>query len=146
MSKTTTNETKKEFKMKDVFTMWLYTSKNNKGMYLSGRDVTGQKLVGFFNGKKNNPKEPDVRIYACTEDGISKEEYISLWCNVSKNGKKFLSGKMGGTRVVGFISSRAEADGTIPYFTVYFSEADEVKKAQEEVKQAEEEKQVKMPL
>lgn len=121
---------KKEFNMKEVFTMWL--KKNEKGtQYLSGKTPDGLRLVGFFNGKKKNPKEPDVRIYEVDKDGkLSEKELTSLWVNVSKKDKKYLSGKVGDMRVVGFINTKAEANGKRPYFSVY--ESDSTPKPQEE--------------
>lgn len=113
----------KKFEMKEVFTMWL--KKNDKGtQYLSGKTPDGLRLVGFFNGKKKNPKEPDVRIYEIDKDGnMKKEELTSLWVNVSKNDKKYLSGKVGDMKIVGFINSKGEENGKYPYFSVYESES-----------------------
>ena len=125
MSKQTTE--KKEFNMKQVFAMCLKKSKAGK-QYLSGYDDIG-RLVGFFNGKKKNPKEPDVRIYRVSEDGGENKEYTALWVNVSKNGKKFLTGKIDDVKVVGFINASATPEGKRPYFSVYESEATPQKKA-----------------
>lgn len=113
----------KKFEMKEVLTMWL--KKNDKGThYLSGKTPDGLRLVGFFNGKKKNPKEPDVRIYEVDKDGnMKKEELTSLWVNISKNDKKYLSGKIGDMKVVGFIRKDAEPNGKKPYFSVYESES-----------------------
>lgn len=120
-----TTATKKEFTLKQVFTMWIYKSKNGD-KYLSGKTEDGQKIRGFFNNKKENPKEPDIRIYLVNDKGdLSKEEYVSLWCNAKENGKRHLSGKIDGKRVVGFFNSKAKVDGVIPYFSVYWSEANE---------------------
>ena len=134
MSKTEATQ-KKEFTMKEVFALWVKQGKNGT-MYLSGKDSTGQFLTGFFNGKKQNPKEPDIRIYTNTDEGISKEEYTSLWCNVSKNGNKYFTGKMGGIRITGFINKKAEVGSKIPYITVYF-QAEETEAKQETIKEAE---------
>lgn len=125
-----TNEVKKEFELKPVFKLWLKKSKNGN-QYLSGVDESGQYLTGFLNGKKENPKEPDIRVYEQTEDGLSKEEYTSLWCKVSKNGKtKFFTGKLGETWLTGFINSKATCGGKIPYISVYtkLTELDNIKK------------------
>ena len=117
---------KQEFTMEQAFAMWRKTSKAGKP-YFTGKTKDAY-LVGFYNGKKQNPKEPDIRIYEQDKDGnTSKEEYVSLWCNVSKNGKKYLSGKIGEKRVVGFINEKA--DGNRPYFSVYYSEGDLKKEA-----------------
>lgn len=111
---------KKEMKMEQVFALWKRTSKAGN-TYFTGQDAYGLNLRGFFNTNKKNPKEPDLRVYAVEDsETLSKEEYISLWCNVSKNGNKFLTGKMGGKRVVGFI--RKSDNDKAPYVTVYFSE------------------------
>lgn len=117
---------KKEFKMKEVFTLWL--NKNNKGtQYLTGKTPDGLRLVGFFNGKKKNPKEPDVRIYQTDDKGnIVNDVEVALWVNISKNDKKYLSGKIEDMRVVGFINSKSEPNSKIPYITVYESEPQEV--------------------
>ena len=115
---------KKEFNMNQLFAMWINKSKAGKN-YLSGKDSDGRKLIGFFNGKKQNPKEPDVRIYEVLDNGeVSKNEFTSLWVNVSANGKKYLSGKIGEHRVVGFINSKATVDGKVPYFSIYESDSE----------------------
>ena len=122
---------KTEFTMKQVFALWIKKSKNGT-QYLTGRDAAGERLVGFFNGKKQNPKEPDVRIYTVDAEGnTSKEEYVSLWANVSKNEKTYFSGKIGEMRVVGFINKKAKVDGKVPYISVYESASEPPKKEPE---------------
>lgn len=130
-------EVKKEFNLERACVMWIYKSKKSESKYLSGR-VEGKdiKLKGFFNREKQNPKEPDIKLY--TVDGnnkTSKEVYLSLWVNASDNGKKYASGKLGDKRVVGFFNSRASVDGVIPYLNVYFSDDT---KEEEKVKEAKE--------
>lgn len=117
---------KKEFNMKQVFAMWKRTSKNNVEFF-TGKTEGGERLVGFFNGRKQNPKEPDVRIYKVDAEGkATKEEYCSLWTNASeKTGNMYLSGKIKEVRVVGFIS-KDKSNEKRPYFTVF--ESQEVKK------------------
>lgn len=120
-----TAEQKKEFNMVQVFAMWKKKSKAGKPYFTGQGD--GFFLTGFYNGKKQNPKEPDVRVYKMDADGnMEKEEYCSLWMNVSKGGKKYLSGKVDGKKVVGFINDTENTKR--PYFSVYFSEG-EPKKA-----------------
>lgn len=126
-TKTTQKATasKKEFNLTPLLTMWIYKGKNNV-KYLSGKtdEEHSLKLKGFFNGKKKNPKEPDIRIYKQLDKGVlSKDEFISLWVKVSKGGKKYISGKLGDQWVTGFFNSKAEIGGIIPYFTVYFSDS-----------------------
>ena len=115
MSEKTMNRT-----LTPVFALWKKADKNGKP-YFSGKTENGTFLTAFLNGNKKNPKEPDVRV--CTQDqnhNLSKDEYVSLWANVSKSGKKYLTGKIGDKRVVGFINDKAE--GNRPYVSVYYSE------------------------
>lgn len=123
MAKNETTSNKKEFTMEQVFAMWINKAKS--GMtYFTGK-IGDTKLVGYTNGKKKNPKEPDIRIYTVDADhNISKEEYISLWVNVSKNNKKYLSGKLNDKKVVGWFNDKATVEGKIPYFTVYYSDGE----------------------
>lgn len=110
---------KKEFKLEQVFAMWKNQSKAGK-TFFSGKhgDV---KLMGFYNTTKKNPKEPDIRVYELNQDGdLTDDVFISLWCNVTANGKKYLSGKLGDKRVVGFINTNATEKQ--PYFSVYYSD------------------------
>lgn len=126
MSTNTTQKTAKtkEFNLTPVLTMWIYKGKNGV-KYLSGKTEGGVKLKGFFNGKKKNPKEPDIRIYTQLDKGVlSKDEFISLWVKVSKGDKKYISGKLGDKWVTGFFNSKAEIDGIIPYLNVYFSDSE----------------------
>ena len=116
---------KKEFTMKPVFTMWIKESKGGK-KYLSGKTESGEFLTGFLNGKKKNPKEPDVRVYYSGKDGEELKEYASLWVNVSKTDKKYLSGNALGMKIVGFINSKAEVGSKLPYFSCYESTPKEV--------------------
>lgn len=103
--------------MTQVFALWKSKTKTGK-TYLTGKTADGERqLVGFFNTHKKNPNEPDARIYI-QED--MKEEYCSLWSNVSEKGNKFLSGKVDGKRVIGFINEKPE--NKRPYVSVYYSE------------------------
>lgn len=112
----------REFTKNPIFTAWLNVSQKG-GQYISGRTPEGEKLTGFINGKKKNPKEPDMRFYKPTAEGLG-DEVFSLWVNVSKNGKKYLTGKINGNRVVGFINTKATPGGKIPYFNVYESDSE----------------------
>lgn len=128
------NEVRKEFKLNQVFALWKQTSKAG-ATYFSGKDEEGNHLRGFYNLKKQNPNEPDLRVYTVDSEGnISKDPITSLWCNASKNGKKYLSGKVNDKRVVGFINTKASEKQ--PYITIYFSE-DQVK--EENAKEAQNE-------
>ena len=130
--------TKKEFTLKQVFAMWKETSKKG-GSYFTGKCDKGY-LKGFYNTNKENPKEPDIRIYLTNDKGdLEKDSYLSLWCNTTKAGKKYLSGKLDDKKVVGFINEKATEENKQPYFTVYFSDDKPVKKERkmEEIKDEE---------
>ena len=121
----TKTATKKEFNLTQVFAMWKRTSKDGKTTFFTGKDVDGREIRGFYNTDKQNPKEPDIRIYHLQENGkLEKDVYVSLWCNAKDNGKKYLSGKIDGLRVVGFINAKSTAENKQPYFSVYWSDTD----------------------
>lgn len=122
---TKTAEKKQEYTMTDIFALWKKEGKKGTP-YFTGKSKEGINLRGFFNTNKKNPKEPDLRVYSINGEGeLSKEPIISMWCNVSKNGKKFLTGKLGDKRVVGFINEKTE--GNRPYVTCYYSEDRQIK-------------------
>lgn len=111
----------KKFNLKKVFTMWLKESQKQT-VYLSGVSATGVNLIGFVNGKKENPKEPDIEIYVQGRQGEKERvKYCNLWVNVSESGIKYISGKVGNERLVGFFNEGSEVGSKKPYFTVYFS-------------------------
>ena len=130
-------EVKKEFTLERALVMWIYKSKKGDSKYLSGRTENGAKLTGFFTKEKQNPKEPDIKLYSVGEENeISKEVYLSLWVHASDSGKKYLTGKLGEKKVVGFFNSKAKIGDKIPYLNVYFSE-DQKKADKVEAKEAE---------
>ena len=132
-TKNNTQQTK-QFTMIPVFALWKQTAKSGKTYFSGKREDNRQKLTAFFNTNKKNPKEPDIRVYCVAPNGdMEKEEYISMWCNVAKSGKKYLTGKLGDKRVVGFINENAENNR--PYVSVYYSE----EQAPEQTKIVEEE-------
>lgn len=116
MAKTENKAYQKE-NLTEVLTLWKRQSKSDKP-YFTGKDADGNRIVGFFNTNKKNPKEPDLRVYRYDGDEIAKDPFISLWCNVSKNGKKYLSTKIDGVSYVGFISGDSE-ESKRPYVRVY---------------------------
>lgn len=92
MLKTTQNKVeKKEFDLKEAFVLWKNTSKAGKE-YLSGfvSNEEKTKIKGFFNTDKKNPKEPDIRV--CTEVEGKLVEVATLWTNIDKNEKKYVTG------------------------------------------------------
>ena len=121
-----------------VFALWKRMSKEGK-TYFTGKYEEAE-VRAFYNSKKQNPKEPDMRIYVLDANkNLSKDELSSLWCNVSKSGKKYLTGKLNGKRVVGFINVNATAENKQPYISLYWSE----EKEQEEQKKASSKKSTK---
>lgn len=114
-----TTATKKQ--MQGAFALWRRQSADGK-TYFSGQTEDKKSfLTAFYNTNKKNLKEPDLRVYTRDSDGnLSKEPYVSLWCNATKKGKKVLSGKLDGKKLVGFI--RPDATEKQPYIAVYFDE------------------------
>lgn len=112
-------ETKK--RLEGVCALWKRTSANGK-TYFTGQTEDKQTfLTAFYNTDKKNLKEPDLRIYTRDADGnLSKEPWLSLWCNATKKGKKVLSGKLDGKKVVGFI--KVDANEKQPYISIYFDQ------------------------
>ena len=115
------SEQKKEFNMNEVATLWIKKGKTGT-KYLTGKAKDGRRLVGFINGKKGNPKEPDIRLYVQSNEGKSEDDFMSLWVQVSKGGTKYLSGRLDGKWCSGFFNKKCEVDGKTPYFTIYEQE------------------------
>ena len=111
-------EQKKEFKLEQAFALWKRKSQNGKSYF------TGKGIIGFYNGKKKNPKEPDLRIFTQTKSDVGSvigDEVCSLWLNESalKN-KQYFTGKYNDKKVVGFINKSENEKA--PYISVYYSE------------------------
>ena len=105
--------------------LWKKTSKAGK-TYFTGilsKDGKDVYVTAFYQLEKKNPEQPDLRIYEQDEKGSIKEKSIlDLWCNVSKaKNKKYLSGKLAGKRVVGFVLDE-KAGSKRPYISIYWSE------------------------
>ena len=132
MNTATAKETRQE--RVQVFALWKKQSKEGKP-YFSGK-VGKLNLVGFYNLNKKNLKEPDLRVYYVNEDGKAGEEYISLWCNTSEKGNKYLSGKIGENRVTGFFNEKATEENKRPYISVYFSNVSDFLATPEEKKES----------
>lgn len=124
-TETATQETKREFTLKEFFALWKNESPKTGNAYFTGKitseDYEFSKLIAFQNSKKQNPKEPDLRVYLVNEAGErEKEEFLSLWINATESGKKYFSGKFDEHRIVGFISDNTE--NKRPAIRVYFSD------------------------
>lgn len=49
-------------KYEEILSLW--ENENKDGFeYLSGVTKDGKKVVAFYNDKKKNDKEPDIRVY-----------------------------------------------------------------------------------
>lgn len=110
--------------LKECFVLWRHTSKTGN-YYLTGqtsKDVNGGiRLVGYFNSKKKNPKEPDVRVYEIDSEGKQGNEVADLWANVSKNENKYFTGMTNDKeKLVGFYGD--ENKELRPYIRVYFQQ------------------------
>lgn len=131
------NTTAEKKTMKQVLALWKRTSKDGKKTYFTGKvdDGTFENnfyVTAFYNTDKKNLKEPDLKIYARDDEGnLSKEPLLSLWCNATKKGKKILTGKLDGKKVIGFI----KRDGTenMPYISVYYSDEEPAAPVQEQI-------------
>lgn len=103
--------------MEQAFALWQNKGKDGKKYF------TGSGLIAFYNTMKKNPKEPDLRIYNKVAKGEKLgDEITSLWCNVSKAGKKYLTGKYNGKKVVAFINDKATEKQ--PYIVAYYSDSE----------------------
>jgi len=53
------------------------------------------RVVGFWNKKKKNENEPDIKLYESTEQGEDLGESVgALWKNKSASGYEYFSGKL----------------------------------------------------
>lgn len=127
----------------EIAVLWRNTSKDGKTSYFKG--FTGERLpdpnhlslVGFYNSKKSNPKEPDLRISVDNKEG--NIPFASLWVKESKGGNRYLTGKLDEAftpagsdgYIIAFINSNPESKA--PYLKIYL-QADLDKEKKEESK------------
>ena len=114
-------EKKEEFNLEEAFVLWKHEG-NSGTCYLTGNTKEKVKLLGFFNNKKKNPKEPDVRIYTLDEEGKQDEEVCSLWENTSKSGNKYLSGTTNDKENVVAFYNDIDENSKIPYIRAYYKD------------------------
>ena len=108
-------------KLEEVFVLWKKTAKTDGKVYYKGHDFNNNYVVAWVNSTKQNPNEPDIRIYEDKEDG---KEVASLWERLDKNNKPYLSGTTNDKdkdRLVGWYDS--EENEKRPYIRIYFSES-----------------------
>ncbi len=112
----------KEFNLTESFVLWKHKSKNGID-YLTGNtsDKDKCKLVGYFNSRKKNPKEPDIRIYSVDDQGNQDIEVCSLWENISSSEKRYLTGTTNDQeKIVAFYGK--ENEEARPYIRAYYKE------------------------
>ena len=116
-TKTTKEEKKEKFDLQECFALWKHESKNNV-IYLTGFDFNKNRLVAFYN-KKENDKQPTLRIYDLKEDGSTGEEIITLWEAKSKQDNIYLNGITNeNEKIIAFYGD--EKDDKRPYVKGYF--------------------------
>lgn len=132
------NEKTMTVKLDAALTLWREQSTKGK-VYFKGT-AGDTKVIAFYNTYKENPKEPDLRIYD-RENFEKKVPAIgSFWVNVSGKGKNYLTGKLNGKKVVCFINENDNEDGKKrPYIKGYFrtdkpAEKEETVPVQTEIK------------
>lgn len=144
---TATQEKQVKVNVKEAFTLWKNTSKDGKTTYFTGVSRTGWKLVGFYNGKKKNPNEPDLRIYAQTEEGKAGDELAALWVKESKAGKKYLTGKLTDQEIYLTAFINGSGNEKQPYLRVYLqSELKENEKVEEKPAETKKASTKKVPV
>ena len=111
-------EKKEEFNLEEAFVLWKHEG-NSGTCYLTGNTKEKVKLLGFFNNKKKNPKEPDVRIYTLDKDGKQEDEVCALWETESKSGHKYLSGNTEDDFIVAFYND-TDGNEKLPYIRAYY--------------------------
>lgn len=115
-------EVKQEFNLEEAFHMWKNTSRSGN-IYLKGatnEELDPIQLVGYFNTNKKNPKEPDIRIFSLDSENKQDKEVCSLWENISKNEKRYLTGITDDKeKVIGFYS---DENSKKPYIRVYYKQ------------------------
>lgn len=111
--------TKTKSSLKEACVLWRKTDKKGNHYF------TGKGLVGFYVGEKQNPNEPDLRVYETTEEGRAdfQKEVCSMWVNESHAGNTYLAGKFRGEKAIGFIEKEDTTDTKKPYLKVYFKDA-----------------------
>lgn len=114
-------EKKEETNLKEAFVLWKHEAKSGVE-YLSGNTPEKVSLMGFFNTKKKNPKEPDLRIYTLDEEGKQDEEVCSLWENTAKSGNKYLSGATNEKENIVAFYNDIDGNEKLPYVRAYYKD------------------------
>lgn len=112
-------EDKKEFDLQEACVLWLQTAKSGL-QYLKGKDLNGNKIIGYFN-EKANEKQPTIRIYSLNDKGEKDSEIVTLWKTESLKKNKYLSGYTDEKEQVIAFYSNSDNEKT-PYLRVYFKD------------------------
>ena len=89
-----------------------------KGLYTEKEKF---RLIGFYNTIKKNLNEPDIRIYNINNEGKKDKKVCDLWETVSKNGKRYLTGKtFKNEKIIAFYTEEQNKEGTRPYIRAYY--------------------------
>ena len=61
------NKTQEKAKLEPLCSLWEATSKDGDE-YLTGTTEDKRRIVAFYNFKKKNKKEPDIRVYLSNDN------------------------------------------------------------------------------
>ena len=114
-------ETQKET-LQEAFVLWKVKSKSGMD-YLSGNlkltEDLQVKVIGYFNGEKKNPNEPDIKVYSLDHEGNQDKEICALWEQVSHAGKRYFTGVSDEKeKVVAFYNN--DQENNRPYIRCYY--------------------------
>lgn len=104
-------------KRKEAFSLWEKTSQRTGTVYLSGSDG----IVAFYNTNKKSMKEADITVYQRLNDGETSVVIGNLYAEVSKTGRKYLSGTVSGKPVVGFYG-KPDRSPKAPLISVFYKD------------------------
>lgn len=115
-------ERENETSLQEAFVLWKVKSKSGID-YLSGnlkiKENEYVRIIGYFNGEKKNPNEPDIRIFSLDPEGNQDKEICSLWEHLSKNDVRYLTGISDeNEKVVAFYNK--DTENNRPYIRCYY--------------------------
>lgn len=101
----------------EAFSLWEKVSQRTGTKYLSGN----KGITAFYNTNKKSMKEADITVYQRLDDGESRVVLGNLYAEVSKTGKRYLSGTVSGKAVIGFYS-KPGSSAKAPLISVYYKD------------------------
>lgn len=94
----------------------LWVNENEKGTWMNGKLVTGDKILVVKNDRKSTDKHPDWLI---KRDFDSPDNLGAIWERKTKAGKPMLSGKMeDGKTFVAFQNMYRTEDNKQPFWNM----------------------------